>query len=326
MKLAMLTVLRTLGNLVLAVILVLAIALVLSASGAIVLSQTWEDQGLDHGVEDGAWAWIDGQPIYYQTWGSDRDPCAVLLHGFYLEASQTWEANARALARSGMRVIAVDLKGFGHSARDPSPTYSTHEQATLLAKVLNQLGAHGATIVAHGWGGRVALQLAHEQPQFVGKLALIAPTIHREITLPWQPVVKVPYLGPAVAWATASGGPLRTLIMRHGFHDTSALSGAYLQSARQPTRIVGTLDALLAMAASPSDDDLPQALSGAEFPVLIVLGGKDPWVSLQDGLQLEAQLPQGKLTLIPEVGHYPHIERSAEVNRHVAEFCLGAGR
>ena len=85
-------VLRTLGNFILAIILILVVASVLSISCAIVLSQIWEDVGLDQGVEGGEWVWIEEQPIYYQTWGSDGDPSVVLVHGFYVEGSRTWEA------------------------------------------------------------------------------------------------------------------------------------------------------------------------------------------------------------------------------------------
>src|SRR4030042_6663376 len=100
-------ILRTLGNLLLAIILVVIIALVLSTGCAVVLSQTWENAGIADGVESGDWVWVDEQPIYYRTWGSDEDPCLVLLHGFYVEGSQTWETNAQALADAKLRVIAV---------------------------------------------------------------------------------------------------------------------------------------------------------------------------------------------------------------------------
>ena len=49
--------------------------------------------------------------------------------------------------------------------------------------------------------------------------------------------------------------------MRYSFYDGAALTSEYLREIRQPTRIVGTLDAFVAMALSPKDDDLPEALS-----------------------------------------------------------------
>lgn len=315
------TLVRFVGNLLLAVIVIVLIASTLFTTCAIVLSRTWEDLGLDDGVENGAWAWIDEQPIYYRTWGPEEGPCAVLVHGFYVQGSKTWDTNVRALSRSGMRLIAVDLKGFGHTVREPSPTYTVRSQATLLARLLNQLQVRGATVVAHGWGSSVALQLANEQPQFVGQLALIAPVVYGAQRPIWQPVAHVPYLGPAAAWAVDSGGPLWTVLRRRGFYDKSVVTGAYLAQTRQTTHIVGTIDALLAMAGSPEDSDLPEAIANIEVPTLILLGSEDAWVSVEEGRRLERELGDARLIVIPEAGHYVHVEQSPEVNRYLAEFC-----
>ncbi|HUV93553.1 MAG TPA: alpha/beta fold hydrolase [Anaerolineae bacterium] len=320
------TVLRFLGNLLLAIVLILVIASTLFTASAIVLSETWEELGLDDGVEDGTWAWIDEQPIYYKTLGPEEGPLAVLVHGFYVEGSQTWEGSVEALTRSGIRVIAVDLKGFGHSARDTSPAYTLRNQAILLAKLLNQLHVGGATVVAHGWGASVALQLASEQPQFVGQLALVAPVVYQEHIPLWEPVARVPYLGSAAAWCIDSGGPLWTLLRRHGFYDKSAVTGTYLADVRRPTYIVGTIEALLAMARSPKDSDLPKAIADIEVPTLILLGGEDPWVPIEDAQRLKRDLGDARLVIIPEAGHYVHIEQSLQVNRHLAEFCAQSAR
>jgi len=316
------TVLRFLGNLFLAIVLIAVVVSTLLTASAIVLSETWENLGLDDGVEEGSWAWLDEQPIYYRTWGPEQGPCAVLVHGFYVEGSKTWENNVRALSRAGIRLIAVDLRGFGHSVRGTSPTYTVREQAILLARMLNQLRVGQATVVAHGWGASVALQLAHEQPQFVGQLALIAPRVYGDQTPIWKPVAHVPYLGSAAAWAMDSGGPLWAMLRRHAFYDKSMVNSDYLAEVRRPTHTVGTIDALLAMAGSPKDSDLPGAIADIEVPTLIILGSDDPWVSVEEGRRLTKDLAEANLVIVPEAGHYVHIEQSLQVNRDLAEFCI----
>jgi len=320
------TVLRFLGNLLLAVILIGVTALTLFTACSIVLSRTWEGAGLDDGVEDGTWAWIDEQPIYYQIWGPEEGPCVVLVHGFYVEGSKTWEANVRTLARSGMRLIAVDLKGFGHSARDTSPTCTIRSQAILLARLLNQLRVRNATIVAHDWGSSVALQMACEQPQFVGQLVLIAPVVYGDRVPIWQPVAKVPYLGPAAVWAIDSGGPVWSLLKRYEFYDKSTVTNTYLADLRRPTRIVGTIEALLAMARSPKDSDLPETIATIDVPTLILLGSEDPWIPLEEARRLEKDLGDARLVIIPEAGHFVHLEQSGEVSQRISEFCIQGAR
>lgn len=324
------TVLRFLGNMILAIILIVLIVLIFFAAYAIAVSKVWENVGLDQDVEGGAWTWIEGQPIYYQTWGAEQGPTVVLVHDFSVEGLQTWKANAQGLGKLGMRVVAVDLKGFGHSARDTSATYSLREQANILAQVLNQLKVGQATLVGHGWGSALVLQMASEQPQFAGQLVLIAPLVYKDVVPLWQYVTQVPYAGPylkrAAVWATAGGGPVWTLMHRRGFYRPLNVSNTYFREMVKPSHILGTTDALLAMAATPKDSDLPQAISDIEVPVLILMGSNDLDVPLADAERLAKQLPDAKLVVIPEAGHYVHVEQNASVNERIAEFCLRGAR
>jgi len=126
------TALRFLGNLLLALVLIVLIALVLFGAYGVVSSRVWELFGLDYAVDGGEWLWIDEQPIYYRMSGNEKGDWLVLVHGFQVEGSETWAANAQTLAKWGMHVVEVDLRGYGHSVRDTSPqVYSAMEQAYL---------------------------------------------------------------------------------------------------------------------------------------------------------------------------------------------------
>ena len=111
-------VLRFLGNLLLALVLILLIALVLFSAYGIIASRVWETFGLDYAVNDGEWLWIDGQPIYYRVSGNEKGGWLVMVHGFQVEGSETWASNAQILSKWGLHVVEVDLRGFGHSVRD----------------------------------------------------------------------------------------------------------------------------------------------------------------------------------------------------------------
>ncbi|MCD6518408.1 MAG: alpha/beta hydrolase, partial [Anaerolineae bacterium] len=295
---------------------------ILALGYGLAIAQVWEDAGLDIGVESGGWAWVEAQPIYYRTWGPKEGPWVVLIHGFQMEGQETWQANARVLGRWGMHVLAIDLKGFGHSFRDKTPTYSVRQEALILAQVLNQLRVQKATIVAHGWGSAVALQLAYEQPQFVDRLVLISPLVFHSPPCPWRPAARSPWLNRSAAWLFDAGGPLWRARQGQAFYDRSFLTPTYLRRVRQPTHIVGTLDALVAMALSSPEDDLPEALLHISAPTLILLGERDRLSPPGEGQRLQAGLPSAQLVIIPEAGHYVHIERATEVNHYIADFCL----
>ena len=315
-------VLRFLGNLLLALVLILLIALVLFSAYGIVASRVWETFGLDYAVNDGEWLWIDGQPIYYRVSGNEKGGWLVMVHGFQVEGSETWASNAQILAKWGLHVVEVDLRGFGHSVRDTSPqVYGAEEQAYLLAKVLNQLRVQGATVVGRGRGAGVALALANGQPQFVKQLILIAPITDGGIDVTWRPVANIPYLGHAAAWMMDAGGPLWIAKQKQGFYDPRAMPEGYLGEIQKPTHIVGTTDTLLAMAACRSQTISPEEISAIDVPVLLLLGEKDASVPVAEGRRLEKALSHARLVIIPEAGHYVHIEQKARVNRLIYEFA-----
>jgi pimeloyl-ACP methyl ester carboxylesterase len=318
----MITLLRFLGNCILAAVLVLLTTALLAAAAGVVLSQTWENRGLDYGVVEGLWAWVDSQPIYYQVWGSDDAPTVVLVHDDNVAGLETWRDSAETLAKWGMRVIAVDLRGYGRSVRDVTPNYSLSGQAELLAIVLNQLHIEQATVVGRGWGCAVALQLAAEQPQFVRELVLVAPTVY-DLPLPlWQPVAKVPYLDRAAAWAMSAGGPYWLYSQRQELLATTTVARTYWQHIQEPTHVEGTIAAQVAMARSPRSNQVPALLAGVQAPALVLMGEAQKESELQEARRLSAALPAGRLVTIAKAGRQPQLDQATVVNRHISEAAL----
>lgn len=315
------SVVRFLGNLVLALLLVGVIGLVLFGFYGLAVSRSWEYADLETGAE-GSWAWIDGQPLHYQSAGAEDAPGVVLLHDYDVGGSATWSPTIPALLKAGTRVVAIDLKGFGHSARDASATYSLRAHADTVAQLLNEQGVHSATVVGHGWGGMVALQLAVDQPQFVGRLVLLAPVEDETLVAPWLRLAGLPYVGRVATWAAGTGGPLWGPFQRRAFSDPSLATAAYLRSVRAPGRIVGTMDALSAMARSPEDSDLPEGFSRIQAPVLVVVGEQDRVAPARGAQRLAEALPNATLVVLPGAGHAIQVEKSIEVNRLLAGYAL----
>jgi 4,5:9,10-diseco-3-hydroxy-5,9,17-trioxoandrosta-1(10),2-diene-4-oate hydrolase len=308
-------VLRFVWNLILALLLAALIALVLTTGLALVAARTWENAGLDDGSQGATWLWIAGQPIYYQVQGQEGNPPVVLVHGDYVEGSQTWSQNATALSRNGRRVITVDLRGYGRSERDPGAVYSVRQQAELLATVLNTLQVQGATVVAHDWGCAVALQMAVDQPQFSQRLVLIAPTLERDAEPVWQWALKMPYLRTAALWVRRGGGPLQTLERKALYANPSVVNAAYLKTMRAPTHVVGTMAALESMATERDDSDLPDALGQVQAPVLVLLGEQDPSVAPDLVAKWSSRLPAVETQTLTNAGHFIQEEQSSAVNR-----------
>ncbi len=319
---ALLTVVHWIWNVALALALAAAVLFILLWGYAAVNVNLWERLALDEDVREGAWLWIDEQPIYYREWGPADAPTVVLVHGHAVEGSAAWLDNAPDLANAGLRVIAIDLRGLGRSVRDTTPNYSLRSQAYTLAQALNELYVSEASVVGHGWGAGVALQLAAEQPQFVGKLVLIAPILEEEASPLWRQVVKLPYLGPGAVWMTSSGGPLWRADQRAAFADPQAIPNDYWERILPATQVEGTAEALRAMALSPADDDLPETLAHIQVPALVLAGERDRRVPPQAAQEIAGQLSDAQLVVIAEAGHALQIEQANEVNLRIADFAL----
>lgn len=316
---ALFVLLRYLGNTLLAVF-VFALSLLLLLAGYVAFYlPMWETAGLEEGTPGGTWMWIEEQPIYYRTWGSPDDPVAVLIHGDVVEGSRIWDANAASLSDAGLHVIAIDLLGYGHSQRMTEANHTFRTQTGVVALLLNELRVSEATLVGQGQGAGVVLQLAVEQPQFVGSMVLISPDIESRDTPLWRLLARQPHIGRAVVWAFESGGPLWKWQRTQMVNDAGRYPAEYLSAARQPARIVGTAESLRMMALSKPDDNLPEAIDGLSMPAIILRGEQDGTCSQEQAQELASLFPDATVVTIPRAGHAAQIDQPGRVNAEIAQ-------
>ncbi len=104
--------------------------------------------------------------------GSPRGTC-VLLHGF-MDAAESFDRVAPALARAGLRVLAPDLRGFGESDRVSGGGYYHFPDYVADVDALVRDHVEGEfALVGHSMGGTVATMYAGSRPERVHKLALL---------------------------------------------------------------------------------------------------------------------------------------------------------
>ena len=108
-----------------------------------------------------------GVQIYYEQSGAGKN--VLLLHG--------WGCSTRHFAQifqdlaKDYRVTVIDFPAHGQSGRPPEP-WGVPEFAACIKDLMEQLGIVPCDIIAHSFGGRVALYLAANEPQLVNRLVL----------------------------------------------------------------------------------------------------------------------------------------------------------
>ena len=109
--------------------------------------------------------------LRYVDWGNPSAPPLILLHGGR-DHSRSWDWTAQELRRD-WHVIAPDLRGHGDSDWSPSGDYGGMANLYDLAQLIHQLKLAPVTIVAHSYGGNIALRYAGVYPANVKKLVAI---------------------------------------------------------------------------------------------------------------------------------------------------------
>lgn len=237
--------------------------------------------------------WLDvaGARMHAEVLGDG--PPVVLLHGYGVSGTYMLPL-ARQLAGS-FTVLVPDLPGQGRS--EPRPGLrSVPALARALEAWLDAAGLEQPAFAANSLGCQVVTELAVREPERVGPLVLVGPTVD----------------------------PAR----RRGRH---ALFAALRDSAREPLRLVAIAAAddvgvgmrrLVATARAALDDRIEERLPLVEQPTVVVRGGADGFVSGEWAERAAALLPEGRLLVVPGEPHAVHFTRPDVVAGIVREHLL----
>lgn len=105
--------------------------------------------------------------LYFREFGAG--PPVIILHGLF-GFSDNWQTIAKALAANHL-VITPDLRNHGRSPHINSHSYP--EMAEDLRQFMEENWIHSAVVIGHSMGGKVAMQLALNNPDFIEKLVVV---------------------------------------------------------------------------------------------------------------------------------------------------------
>ena len=111
---------------------------------------------------------LDGCVIHVLSCGTSEGLPVILLHGMKFQA-ETWRelGTLDSLAEADLRVLALDMPGFGKSAA------SEVAPGEVLKRLYRQLGLRKAVLIGPSMGGRIALEFAIAQPERIAGLVLV---------------------------------------------------------------------------------------------------------------------------------------------------------
>ncbi|KQY35257.1 alpha/beta hydrolase [Caulobacter sp. Root487D2Y] len=126
-------------------------------------------------VADLTWSSPDGLALHARDYAPTAPVSGapvICIHGLTRNA-RDFEDLARRVAALGRRVIAVDVRGRGRSARDPQPlNYHPGTYAMDVVALLEATGIERATFIGTSMGGIIAMVLASIRPEAIAGVVL----------------------------------------------------------------------------------------------------------------------------------------------------------
>ncbi len=242
--------------------------------------------------------------IYYEVAG--RGKAVVLLHG--------WGGRVESFRpvfdflRPRFKVYALDLPGFGRSDEPPAP-WGVGNYAAVVADFCTELGLEKADVVAHSFGGRVALVLAADFPDRVERLVLIdSAGIKPKRTLSYHLRVAVAKAARSLAVLGSGGRKVKAAL--------SALTGS-----KDYRETEGVMRATFVRVVN---HDLRPLLPGIKAPTLLIWGEKDADTPLSDGQTMEQEIANAGLVILKNAGHFSYLDAFPQFCRVLSAFLEGA--
>ena len=224
----------------LAVVAIPASALV-AASVAIASRPTPPVMNLDpKSASAGPYAIAGGVLTRYRVWGDHGQPI-VLLHGF-VESTDAWVKVAPLLAKTH-RVIAIDLRGFGYSARQGP--YSAASMADQVQDLLRQLDVTRPILIGHSMGAGVLAELARRDTRSIrGMIFADGDGLKDGSIGGFGRIVAGPVATIALAVALTSDPIMRSILKSAYGPNHPPLTHALIERWRRPLRVKDTATSL----------------------------------------------------------------------------------
>ena len=301
------------------VIIVLVLVVAVLAVAGIMLGRVSHEV---KSARDTEYVELDGRWIRYTVIGGG--PPVLLVHG-WLASSRIWEQLARRLAQR-FTVYSLDLTGFGESDK-PTDGYGTRNGSRLLYAFCAHFGLTRATVVGHDFSGSMAVKLAADHPDIVGRLVLVAtPADDEQIDLPtplW--LTTLPVVGPIFFSLGRALKPLRKLWVKPFVFDPDDLPEELIEDAGKPTPA----------SAGKTYSITRHEISGGrvarqariiKVPVLLVAGEDDQIIDPRAVGDWGRHAEQAEIFLMDRCGHLPMVESPAEFGARILAFLTGDSR
>lgn len=260
---------------------------------------------------------VRGTRLHYLTSGTGEP--LVLIHG--RGGAGALFAPILAPLAQHYQVIALDLPGWGLSAKPPFHGRNAHDALNLwmhgVLGLLDTLGVAQAHLLGHSMGGFTALGIGLEHPDRVRRLVLVdsgglgmQTRLDERVEFRLKPERLVRWFGPRLLAAglrrERPGKPVERDARFAFLYALLTQPGIITSGPRAFDRWVNLLGVHL---------DFTRRVKELAMPVLLMWGDRDSTTPYGDALLAARALGPGHLVAFTGCGHSPFVERPADFAR-----------
>lgn len=248
--------------------------------------------------------------IYVREVGSG--PPVLLINGLGAHTTM-WETMEETL--QGFRLLQFDLPGAGQSGVPDTPI-SIPDLALLATEVLDHFGVDCAPVVGYSMGGIVAQQMAHDHPDRIQRIVLLATSPGRgsfrgDIRATINMFTPARYLSPRIYAMT-----IGSMVGGRARHDTAWVADqGILRLAHAPKwrGYAWQLISVMRWSGFPLLREIPH-------DVLVLAGDDDPMIPVINAMMLTHLLPRGRLQVVRDEGHLMAMDPESRIHPKIREY------
>ena len=257
-------------------------------------------------------ATVDGRRVAYLE-RPGRGPALVLLHGFGAQ-KDAWLDFADALPRD-RRLLIPDLPGHGGSEAGAGE-YDARRLADDVGAWLAATAAGPVDLAGNSLGGLIATLIAAERPERVRRLVLMDPAGVPAPRRSGLDSLLASGTNPLIPTTRADYDRLVSFV----FADDPGIPGPARDVLAAETRERAPFLRALFANLQGAQGDVRPILPSVRQPVLVIWGARDRVLDPSAAPLWIDALPNGRLVMLPDVGHAPMMEAPDDTARLTSTF------
>jgi pimeloyl-ACP methyl ester carboxylesterase len=252
---------------------------------------------------------VDGLRISYVQAGSGPD--ILLIHGLgghtYL-----WRYLIPLLEKD-FRVTALDLPGFGYSAKPTGLTLDLDSQTQRVVNFLNSIGVDRSCLVGSSMGGTISLWLARTHPDRFPTVFALSPATHPKFIRHFVPLLSIVL----EMFPTIVNPYVIQRLWRRTLYWSDIVTEVSLARMWQPMDSPETGRVFLKATKTVFDPRLPQSLSEIKSKVFLFWGREERIIPESDIDDTHRLIGNSELKKMDETSHHPMEDQPVEVAKDI---------